>query len=94
MPIINFSHSIFSPKNPISKLQEVDDNRWNILHYACKSKNLNMIEYIVSLNLNSITKNSEKFLHITCLNGDFESTEYLMSKFKFDLIICMLFWQF
>lgn len=46
MPIINFSQ-----KNQISKLQEVDDNKWNILHYACKSKNLNMIEYIVSLNL-------------------------------------------
>ena len=57
MPIINFSQ-----KNQISKLQEVDDNKWNILHYACKSKNLNMIEYIVSLNLidfKSITKNSE-----------------------------------
>lgn len=73
---------------PDRTIQSIDNKPNTILHYACKSQNYSLIQYIILLkliDLDCTNADDETLLHIICLNGDIESTRYIMSFKKIDL---------
>ena len=64
-------------------LGDIDQDRWNALHFCAKGGNLKAFKFIESMDIrDDETLNSKTALHISCIYKHVEIAEYLCNKLK------------
>ena len=65
----------------------VNENGWNVLHYAARGGNLSLLELFIQngINIYSKTKLNSNCLHIAATNGHFNLCKKLVEVYNFDI---------